>query len=130
MAWLKARDPEEPHIPWWLAGIIIGLSLTLAVAAVTPFGMSNEFAYTVGLLVSLVAPQVAKNNPVFKPVLVDPFNLGEVRVLSLLGISPVTVPMAPSILLLLSAWLLPDRIGEQVQTKVPFKVTEQGAAKN
>lgn len=63
MAWLKARDPEEPLIPLRLAGIIVGLSPTLAVAAVSPLGIFSEFAYMGGRLASLVAPQVAKNNP-------------------------------------------------------------------
>ncbi|MEZ8219824.1 hypothetical protein B0813_003363 [Candidatus Fervidibacteria bacterium JGI MDM2 SSWTFF-3-K9] len=60
--WWKARDPEEPIIPWWLAGMVIGLLLTLAVAVVAPLGMSSEFAYMGGRLVSLFVPQAA-NNP-------------------------------------------------------------------
>lgn len=60
-AWWQARDPEEPIIPWWLAGTIIGVLLTLAVAVAAPIGMSSEFAYTGGRLVSLIAPQAAQN---------------------------------------------------------------------
>ncbi len=59
--WIKARDPEEPIIPWWLAGSVIGLLLTLAVAIAAPIGMSSEFAYTGGRIVSLLFPQAAQN---------------------------------------------------------------------
>ncbi|MFA0749724.1 MAG: hypothetical protein SLRJCFUN_000127 [Candidatus Fervidibacter sp.] len=62
LTWWKTRDPEEPIIPWWLAGAVIGLLLTLAVAIAAPIGMSSEFAYTGGRIVSLLAPQAA-NNP-------------------------------------------------------------------
>lgn len=61
MRW-KARDPEEPLIPWWVAGVTIGLLGTLAVALVAPIGMSSEFAYMGGRIASLFAPQAA-NNP-------------------------------------------------------------------
>jgi uncharacterized membrane protein YedE/YeeE len=62
LTWWKTRDPEEPLIPWWAAGAVIGLLLTLAVAIAAPIGMSREFAYTSGRLLSLFVPQVA-NNP-------------------------------------------------------------------
>lgn len=58
----KVRDPEEPLIPWWVAGAVIGLLLTFAVAIAAPIGMSSEFAYTGGRLVSLFVPKAA-NNP-------------------------------------------------------------------
>lgn len=51
--------------------------------------------------------------PVIKPVLIDPLNLGEVRVPNLLGISPLTMATVLAVVLLAVAWLLPDRIGEQ-----------------
>jgi len=57
----KAHDPEEPIIPWWLAGAVIGLLLTLAVAISAPIGMSSEFAQMGGRLVSLIVPEAAKN---------------------------------------------------------------------
>jgi hypothetical protein len=60
-AWLQARDPEEPIIPWWLAGITIGVLLTIAVAVAAPIGMSSEFAYMGGRIVSLIAPSEAQN---------------------------------------------------------------------
>lgn len=62
LTWWKTRDPEEPLIPWWVAGVVIGLLLTFAVAIAAPIGMSSEFAYTGGRIVSLLAPQEA-NNP-------------------------------------------------------------------
>jgi len=62
LTWWKTRDPEEPLIPWWAAGAVIGLLLTLAVAIAAPIGMSSEFAYMGGRIVSLLAPQEA-NNP-------------------------------------------------------------------
>jgi hypothetical protein len=48
LTWWKTRDPEEPLIPWWAAGAVIGLLLTLAVAIAAPIGMSSEFAYMGG----------------------------------------------------------------------------------
>jgi uncharacterized membrane protein YedE/YeeE len=51
--------------------------------------------------------------PVIKPMLIDPLNLGEVRVPNLLGISPLTIATVLAVVLLAVAWLLPDRIGEQ-----------------
>lgn len=61
-AWWKVHDPEEPLISGWLAGTMIGLLLTVAVAVYAPIGMSSEFAYTGGRLMSLFLPQVA-NTP-------------------------------------------------------------------
>lgn len=58
----QVRDPEEPIIPWWLAGTIIGLLLTIAVALVQPIGMSSEFANMGGRIVSLIWREAA-NNP-------------------------------------------------------------------
>lgn len=61
MLWQKVRNPEEPIIPWWLAGTIIGLLLTIAVATVQPLGMSSEFANMGGRIASLISPEAAKN---------------------------------------------------------------------
>jgi len=51
--------------------------------------------------------------PILKPVLIDPFNFGEVRLPNLLGISPLTMALVLSASLFALAWLLPDRVGER-----------------
>ena len=52
-------------------------------------------------------------NPILKPVLNAPFNFGEVRLPTLLGISPLTMALELSASLLALTWLLPDRVGER-----------------
>ncbi|MFN4180773.1 MAG: YeeE/YedE thiosulfate transporter family protein [Armatimonadota bacterium] len=53
-AWLQARDPEEPIIPWWLAGTIIGLLITISLTfAGHHLGAASEYEYTGGRILSL-----------------------------------------------------------------------------
>jgi len=47
--------------------------------------------------------------PAVKPFLIDTLNFGEVRVPDLLGVSPLTVSVALSLLLLALAFLLPEK---------------------
>ncbi len=61
MVWKQSRNPEEPIIPWWLGGTIIGLLAVIAVALVQPIGMSSEFAHMGGRIASLISPEAAKN---------------------------------------------------------------------
>jgi len=57
--------------------------------------------------------------PALRPILIDPFNMGEVRVTNLLGISPVTMAVVLSVLLLALVRLLPDRVGERASAVSP-----------
>jgi uncharacterized membrane protein YedE/YeeE len=57
--------------------------------------------------------------PSVKPVLIDPLSFGEVRVSDLLGISPVWMAIAFSVLLLGVVRFLPDRIGERASAVSP-----------
>lgn len=62
--------------------------------------------------------------PIFKPVLIDPFNWGEVRLPSLLGISPLAMAIGLSALLLVLVWLLPDRVGERTSAVSSSEATQ------
>ena len=53
---------EEPIISWKIAGIALGLLLTLATFLVKPLGVSTQFVVTDAVVMHQFAPEVAENN--------------------------------------------------------------------
>lgn len=111
-----------------LGGILFGIGFALAgycpgtcVVATAERKKDAFFVLLGGLLGAMTFGLLY---PTLKPVLIDPFNLGEVRVPNLLGISPVTIAVVLAALLLALAWLLPDRIGEQKSAVSPSEATK------
>ena len=53
---------DEPIISWKVAGIALGLLLTLATYLVKPLGVSTQFVVTDAVVMHQIAPEVAENN--------------------------------------------------------------------
>lgn len=53
---------DEPIISWKVAGIALGLLLTLATFLVKPLGVSTQFVVTDAVVTHQVAPQFAEDN--------------------------------------------------------------------
>ncbi|HIG42873.1 MAG: YeeE/YedE thiosulfate transporter family protein [bacterium] len=53
---------DEPIISWKVAGVALGLLLTLATFLVKPLGVSTQFVVTDAIVTHQVAPQFAENN--------------------------------------------------------------------
>ena len=53
-------------LPWWLAGILLGLVQVLAVAVHKPLGVSTQFVVADANIVSHVVPAYAEGNPEVK----------------------------------------------------------------
>ena len=97
--WLRTGDPEEPVIPWWLGGAVIGLLLTIGVAVFAPLGVSGEFSATGGRLLNAVAPATIQGNSYFaklglswETVLVIGLLIGAALGAMLARKRPMTVP--------------------------------------
>ncbi|MGB1685203.1 MAG: hypothetical protein ACPHE0_02005, partial [Pseudomonadales bacterium] len=53
---------DEPIISWKVAGIMLGLLLTLATFLVKPLGVSTQFVVTDAMVAHQVAPEFAEEN--------------------------------------------------------------------
>jgi len=52
-----------PPLPWWTAGILLGLVQVLAVALVEPMGVSKPFVVTDSRVLNKIAPEYSENHP-------------------------------------------------------------------
>lgn len=100
-----------------LGGVLFGIGFALAgycpgtcVVATAERKKDALFVLLGGLLGAMTFGLLF---PAIKPVLIDPFNFGEVRVHELIGVSPVLLSFALAVSLLVLAWLLPDKVGER-----------------
>lgn len=50
-------------LPWWAAGILLGLVQILAIGLVAPLGVSTQFVVLDAKLVKQVAPEYTQNHP-------------------------------------------------------------------
>ncbi|MBT4162163.1 MAG: hypothetical protein HOE54_12715, partial [Gammaproteobacteria bacterium] len=53
---------DNPILSWKVAGVALGLLLTLATFLVKPLGVSTQFVVTDAVVAHQVAPQFAENN--------------------------------------------------------------------
>ena len=57
---------REPILPWWAAGILLGLVMTLAVALKKPLGVSTQFVVANGAALNQVAPDYVAEHGMLK----------------------------------------------------------------
>ena len=57
---------REPILPWWAAGMLLGLVMTLAVAVKNPLGVSTQFVVANGTLLKQVAPDYVDGHDMLK----------------------------------------------------------------
>ncbi|MFW6154016.1 MAG: YeeE/YedE thiosulfate transporter family protein [Planctomycetota bacterium] len=55
---------RKPVLPWWAAGLLLGLVMTLAVAVKKPLGVSTQFVVAHGIALKDAAPDYVANHPV------------------------------------------------------------------
>lgn len=111
-----------------LGGVLFGIGFALAgycpgtcIVATAERKRDAVFALLGGIL---GATTFGLLYPVIEPVLIKPFNFGEVRVPDLLGVSPLAIAVVLASILLALAWLLPDRIGERKESTVAQSQTK------
>ncbi|MFC1781777.1 YeeE/YedE thiosulfate transporter family protein [Planctomycetota bacterium] len=61
---MNTLKAQTPILPWWTAGIILGLVQILAVSLVKPLEVSSIFVVVEGKILSTIAPEYAENHPV------------------------------------------------------------------
>jgi len=57
---------REPILPWWAAGILLGMVMTLAVALKKPLGVSTQFVVANGAALNEVAPDYVAEHGLLK----------------------------------------------------------------
>jgi uncharacterized membrane protein YedE/YeeE len=57
---------REPILPWWAAGMLLGLVMTLAVAVKEPLGVSTQFVVANGAILKEVAPAYVDGHDMLK----------------------------------------------------------------
>ncbi|MCJ7693131.1 MAG: hypothetical protein MUO22_06920, partial [Sedimentisphaerales bacterium] len=54
---------RKPPLPWWAAGILLGLVQVLAISLVAPLGVSTQFVVADAKVIKHIAPEYTKNHP-------------------------------------------------------------------
>lgn len=57
---------QTPLVPWWTAGILLGLVQVLAIALAQPLDVSNQFVVADAKTLEHVAPEYAENHPLIQ----------------------------------------------------------------
>lgn len=57
---------QTPPVPWWTAGILLGLVQVLAIALAQPLDVSNQFVVIDAKTLQHVAPEYAENHPLIQ----------------------------------------------------------------
>jgi len=60
---MKKLNVQTPPLPWWAAGILLGLVQVLAVSLVGPLDVSNQFVVADAKTLNRVAPEYTENHP-------------------------------------------------------------------
>lgn len=54
---------KKPLLPWWAAGLMLGLIQIMAVGLNGPLGVSTQFVVADTQIINQIAPQYAQNHP-------------------------------------------------------------------
>lgn len=60
---MTENDSRTAPLPWWAAGLLLGLVQVLAVALVKPMGVSKPFVAVDTMVLNRVAPEYSENHP-------------------------------------------------------------------
>lgn len=63
-------------LPWWAAGILLGLVQVLAIALVRPMGVSKQFVVADAKVLNHVAPEYSENHPLLSDEQYKKFGYG------------------------------------------------------
>lgn len=74
---------QTPLVPWWTAGILLGLVQVLAIALAQPLDVSNQFVIADAKTLERVAPEYAENHPLIQALKVQDLQSKTPRLLGL-----------------------------------------------
>lgn len=60
---MKKPDLQTYPLPWWAAGVLLGLVLILAISMVQSLDVSNQFVFTNMRILKSYAPEYIENHP-------------------------------------------------------------------
>jgi len=60
---MKEPDIQTPAVPWWTAGILLGLVQVLAIALATSLDVSDQFVIVDARTLERAVPEYAQNHP-------------------------------------------------------------------
>jgi uncharacterized membrane protein YedE/YeeE len=63
-------------LPWWAAGILLGLVQILAIALVAPLGVSTQFVVVDARVIKQIAPEYTQNHPLINSEKYQTFDYG------------------------------------------------------
>ena len=61
---MEESNSRTPPLPWWAAGILLGLVQVLAIALVKPMSVSKQFVVADAKVLERVAPEYSENHPI------------------------------------------------------------------
>jgi hypothetical protein len=60
---MNELESQTPLVPWWTAGILLGLVQVLAIALAQPVDVSSQFVVADAKTLELAAPEYSQNHP-------------------------------------------------------------------
>jgi uncharacterized protein len=63
---MNELNAQAPPVPWWTAGILLGLVQVLAIALAQPLDVSSQFVVTDAKTLQHIAPDYAQNHPLIQ----------------------------------------------------------------
>ena len=67
---------RKAPLPWWAAGLLLGLVQVLAIALAKPLGVSTQFVVADAKAISRIAPEYAQNHPLISQDKYQKFGYG------------------------------------------------------
>jgi hypothetical protein len=73
---MKEHLISKPPVPWWAAGLMLGLVQALAVGLVQPLGVSTQFVVSDARLLKYIAPEYVEKHPLISKSEYQKFGYG------------------------------------------------------
>lgn len=73
---MEELNSRTHPLPWWAAGILLGLVQVLAIALVRPMGVSKQFVIADAKVLNRVAPEYSENHPILSDEQYKKFGYG------------------------------------------------------
>lgn len=67
---------EKAPLPWWVAGLLLGLVQILAIGLVKPLGVSTQFVVADAKIINSINPDYAENHPLISKEKYQKFGYG------------------------------------------------------
>ena len=73
---MTEQNSRTPPLPWWAAGLLLGLVQVLAIALVKPMGVSKPFVVIDTKVLNSIAPEYSENHPLLSDEQYKKFGYG------------------------------------------------------